>query len=216
MRTRRMRSWKYVTVNIVLIVLSAKLQAGESSNTVLTNLEVMKELARTVTHEIIEQATISVHDSIILRFDQDENVKIVQDPVLETLKAKGCSVFTNNDSLSGNRLMMEYSGTECRVIYGEMFRDGFLGTKRLKRNVTVQWFSKITRESNGEVLFGKTFAQEYADTVNADDVANLEDNQFHSTHAEIPSDTFFDRIIEPVVIIGATGVIVYLFFHIRG
>ena len=139
MRTRRMLIKKFVTVNSMLLALTVILYAGEGNKTALprTNLEVMKELAREITQEVIVQSHLAANDSMVLRFGPDENSAIIQDPVRETLSASGCVLFMKDDSVSGHRLTMDNNGTECRVSYGEMFREGFLGTKRLVRNIKI-------------------------------------------------------------------------------
>src|ERR1043166_2546268 len=95
------------------------------------------------------------------------------------------------------------------------------GTKSLfrfffKRNTAYDipkrdWSSDVC---SSDLYTGSPSAQS-ADTVAVDEVQGLELAAAKTTHGELPSESFLDRVLEPVVIIGATGVSIYLFFHVR-
>jgi len=53
------------------------------------------------------------------------------------------------------------------------------------------------------------------DTVQIKDVEEIEDNSYPFTQGDIPAETFFSSILEPVVAISAAAITIILFFSVR-
>jgi hypothetical protein len=104
---------------------------------------------------------------------------------------------------------------ELNVRYNNMFKEGIFGSKHVEREVAVQFSSDLRNQVTNEILTGGTHSRLYIDTVAVEDVGSIENESVSVTHGELPSEAFLDRFIEPFVIIGATGVAIYLLFHIR-
>ena len=192
--------------------------AGEASTPITpqSNLDVMQNLAGMITKEIIDSCHISQGDSIVVRFGPGEDIWIVQYPMIAALRAYGCKVFSENDSTSSNRIIIGNSGVESRVQYTGIFRDGLLGTKKMKRSISTRFSCTAVKKATDEFFFSGLFVKQSVDTVKVDDVPELETASAKSTRGELPSDGFLDRVVEPFVIMGAAGVAIYLFFHVRG
>ena len=92
-----------------------------------------------------------------------------------------------------------------------------IGASRLLNggSVLVSIIYQANRIPFGEILSSKSISEEISDTVSVDDISTVEDPNINITHAELPTEPFIDKFVEPFVIIGATGVAVYLFFHVR-
>src|ERR1051326_1911277 len=180
-----------------------------------SNLQVMEKLVEAAGKEIAANLTHAHGDSITLRCSAGDDRWIIQNGLTASLKASGFQVFTTNDSLSRPRILADIHPVNFTVHYDEMFRDGFLGSKKTRRTVSVELACLLTNPLTGEVFYSGSPKGESTDTVSVESLPALESPDLKSTHGEVPSETFLDRIIEPVVLIGATGVAVYLFFHIR-
>ena len=97
----------------------------------------------------------------------------------------------------------------------QKFRKGLFGKKYVNRSVKVSMQAQVIESETGNVLLSRHFTDEFHDTVVVDNVNLLEDENIPMTRAKLPDESLIDRFIEPIVIIGATGVAVFLFFHIR-
>jgi len=180
-----------------------------------TNLSLIQHLVGTIAKQVIDRIPITKTDSISVRFDRTDEEWIAQDTFLGALSTRSGRVYSNASGEERANILVEVSGLDMKVRYDDMFRDGFMGTKKVRRTVGTSLSCRITSPRTAEVLLSHSFNEHYADTVFVDDVGALELSSVKATHAELPSEMFLDRILEPFVIIGATGVAVYLFFHIR-
>jgi len=131
------------------------------------------------------------------------------------LKEKDFRVFKlSNDSLSSG-ILLKINDAELKVTYGDVYREGLFGKKKTIRNVFARINVQSLNLSTNEILLSEILKSQLSDTVNVSDIPNLETPTAPFTHAEISGDTLIDRLIEPFIIIGATGAVVYLFFYIR-
>ena len=120
-----------------------------------------------------------------------------------------------NDSLKHQKYLFDIGSYETNVHYDSMFREGIFGEKKLKRTISVKLSIQATNNKTDEVLLSKSLNEHLSDTVASDDIPKYELASSKSTQGEIPAENMLDRFIEPFVIIGATGVAVFLFFHLR-
>ena len=180
-----------------------------------TNCEVMQELVDTLTLQIMDQSHITSGDTIRVRLKPQEDGWIAQTSIMNSLKAKGYTLLTGDSTLLHGHFIFDVLASDLQVRYDNMFHDGFLGSKKVRRTVTTKLVYQMINIPTGEVLRSDSPTTQFIDTVLVDDIAALELSSAKSTHNPLPSDTFIDKVIEPFVIIGATGVAVYLFFHVR-
>ncbi len=110
---------------------------------------------------------------------------------------------------------MNLGYSHCKQEPGDLFRESFLGETKTNRTVTVSLPFLAKDVQSNSVLQSGTLLYNYSDTVSTGMIPLLEQQGNPSTHAPIPERDFFDRMLEPLIIIGATGVAVYLFFHVR-
>ena len=175
----------------------------------------MQSLVETITKQIIDHSNIAQDESIVVNFQQGEDMWIAQNSFIATLKSSGYKVYSGKDSIVQGKIVFDVTGIDLKTRYDDTFRESFLGTKKIKRTVIAALACQMTDMRAQEVIFSKSFSETFSDTVMVDQINTLELPSAKSTHAELPSEDFFDRILEPFVIIGATGVAIYLFFHVR-
>jgi hypothetical protein len=180
-----------------------------------TNLEIMQSLIGRITRDVIGHSGIPGGDTVLFRIQSGPDSWIVQNAMLAELRTSGYPVLLPADSGAQRGYAMHIQSSELRVRYDDMYHDGFLGARKARRTVSAAVTCEVVNPGSHEVLYSGAPAAEAADTVRVDEVANLELASARSTHAELPAETFPDRVFEPLVIIGATGIAVYLFFHVR-
>jgi len=180
-----------------------------------TNIEIMQSLVGRITRDLIGHSPIPAGDTVLFRMQSGPDNWIVQNAMLAELRASGYPVLLVSDTGAQRGDAVHIHSAELRVRYDDMYHDGFLGARKLRRTVSAAVACDVINPASHEVLYSGAPAVESADTVRVDEIQNLELASVRATHAELPAETFPDRVLEPLVIIGATGVAVYLFFHVR-
>ncbi|HEY6192019.1 MAG TPA: hypothetical protein VI215_06785 [Bacteroidota bacterium] len=180
-----------------------------------SNLEVMQSLLGRITQELLGHSRLHAGDTILFRMGAAEDGWIVQNALTASLASSGYPVFLRRDSVRQGGPSLLVHSAELRVMYEDMYHDGFLGTRKVRRTVSAAVTCELLRPETGELVYTGSPSAQSADTVAVDEVQGLELAAAKTTHGELPSESFLDRVLEPVVIIGATGVSIYLFFHVR-
>lgn len=96
------------------------------------------------------------------------------------------------------------------VKYGDMFRKGFLGSFYVPRTIHLKG-NYLIMEGNSI----KEFNLVYSDSIDVDNIPEVENEFYPFTKGVIPPEPFFSSIIEPVIAIGTTAAAVILFFTVR-
>ncbi len=175
----------------------------------------MQSLLGHITQEIKGHSRLHAGDTIVFRMGTAEDGWIVQNALTADLASSGFAVFLRRDSVRQGGYSLQVLSAALKVMYEDMYHDGFLGTRKVRRTVSAAVTCELLRPETGEFIYTGSPSVESADTVAVDDIPTLELASAKTTHGEVPSESFLDRVLEPVVIIGATGVSIYLFFHVR-
>jgi hypothetical protein len=189
-------------------------EAGEAPHPG-SNLEAMQSLLKSVTQKLIADSHLHGGDTVVFRMGAAEDGWIVQNALTAGLASAGLSLFLRRDSIRQSGYALQVHSAALRVTYDDMYHDGFLGTRKVRRTVSTAVTCELLRPETGELLYTGSPSAQAVDTVAVDDIPNLELGTAKTTHGDLPSENFLDRVLEPVVIIGATGVSIYLFFHVR-
>ena len=96
------------------------------------------------------------------------------------------------------------------VGYTEPERDGIFGDFFTER--TIELSGNYFISNNPQV---EDFKFAVKDTINVEDVENVENRSYPFTQGELPPEPFFSSLLEPIVAIGAAAVTVILFFSVR-
>lgn len=175
----------------------------------------MQLLIEGISQELVDRLNIWQGDSIIIKYGVGDDMWIVQNILTSTLKKKDCQVFSHNDENITSKFHIDIMNVDLQVSYDGMFRDGLFGTKKIKRMVSALLAYHATNTVTSEILYSGSNTKQFTDTVSFNDIDKIELQSIKSTKAKIPSEPFLDRIVEPFVIIGVTGLTIYLFFNVR-
>ncbi len=110
-------------------------------------------------------------------------------------------------------LRLEFGITQARVLLEDIRREGFLGPRIADRVIVLAGRAKASGEGIAGAYYDVTCS--LRDTVLLSAVGSLETPELSFTKAAMPRLGFFDSLLEPVVVLGAVGVAVYLLFAIR-
>ena len=185
--------------------------AGQSNS----NISVLQSIVEKIAGIFIAKSNINPADSVTIQVEGSPESWITEQAVTSKLKSSGCIVFLDRDKSTYQKIIVKITTAAYSISYTDMFRDGFLGTRKAKRVASANIGIEAYNRNTNEILFSGLLKEQSADTVAVDDIPNLELASAPSTHCELPNETFIDRVIEPFIIIGATGAAVYLFFYVR-
>jgi hypothetical protein len=205
------------TLALVLLINPAgRAEGGDSLRPTARNLEKLQRLLDGAATEIASRSHSMAGDTVELRVSAGADSWVVENALLRALKALGCTAFVTRATASpGSGLRWEIGPATMDVRYDKMFRDGLFGAKKVRRTVSVSMSYQTLKSRGGEISSADVIERAAVDTVAVDEVPDLEHADLKSTRGELPSDQFLDKVIEPFIIIGATGVAVYLLFHVR-
>ncbi len=191
-----------------------------------TNLEILFSLVDSSIVEINSSVPLSVKE-IKIDFNHGNYFSVFQNQVIYDFVKLGRTVIpdlparlvsdtseragqvgsVNNTGAAEVNYTLENAGVE----YGEMERDGFLGSFLMPRKLKIDGSYSV---KNNTVQPGN-FHYTYQDTIAVDDIKTLENPSFPFTQGEVPSEPFLSGLFEPVVAIGSAALAVILFFTVR-
>lgn len=108
---------------------------------------------------------------------------------------------------------LNFNIEDASITYGEMFKDGFFGDYFLERTANLKG-TYVLKEKNN-VKIAKEFFATSKDTINYDDISNLENLSLPFSHSKLPKEPFTPTIIEPIIALSSAIVTIILFFTVR-
>ncbi|TAK62760.1 MAG: hypothetical protein EPO24_04695 [Bacteroidetes bacterium] len=230
MEFTRNSKWQYVVgfsqrhaivsklvLNLFLVIVplpTQYLMFAQAQDSLTTNADLFRNGIMSLVDSTIKVSSVHAGASLVTTVSFSEEQPLIEQALVSSLSRNGMVV--HSDSLKANpEFSFKVTGAELNVTYSETFRETFFGETKTRRTVSVTLPIVVTEMSAGTVLFGETLKWTVSDTVSTAQISMLEHEQVPSTRAPLPERGFFDRLAEPLIIIGATGVAIYLFFHVR-
>ena len=172
----------------------------------------MVSLSREAADVFCADVKISDTTSVALNMESGEVNRFFSQPLLESFRQHFASLYARSGTSSVDILV---SVAEVGVTYGEPFSDGFFSARKSQRTVDVALRFSATRSADGKILWAGTEKRSFSDTVYVDEISKLQESSKHIASGPLPDRSALERFIEPLIIAGAAGIAVYLFFTIR-
>jgi hypothetical protein len=207
----RLRLEMAVGSAVALLVLTAFSQENDSVQPAPSNLELIRSLAARIGDAV--GVTLGREDSstMSLAVLPKDMAWYVESALLQGLsKHKFVLRASGTSDLTG-----EFGFGKARVEYVDIRRHGFFGSKIVDRKVAVLISAKVVDQQNGSILLGRDFEESYRDTIPLSDIQRVENAGLPLTRGTVPKEGFFSNLAEPLVMLGAIGVAVYLLFSVR-
>ena len=167
--------------------------------------------------ELIYSVLDSSINDISQNFNPEDNIgfKYSSAPGLEFLENRISLKFNSKFNLNKGSAdsLLNYNLDNVAVKYNEMFRSGIFGDYLVEREANVMGSYILVNKE--EIINSDIFTFADIDTVNLDEIENLENSTIPFTQSKIPPEPFFSSLLEPVIAIGAAAVTVFLFFNVR-
>jgi hypothetical protein len=178
-----------------------------------TNLELFRVLSRQIADSVVAELPHDI-DTLTLTFAQTGESVPVQEQFLSALKTAGKRVFVDSAVAGLNALSIRLA-PEMTVSYAQLTSGGLSGDPKIERTVKVTSDVRMVRAASREVVRSGSESQTVVDTLAESDIASVETQGYPATHATLPEGGVLDKLVEPIVIIGAVGTMIFLFFHVR-
>lgn len=181
-------------------------QSSASSQTI-SNLDQFYTLIDTATNKLIKDLGDAKKINLELNFGVDYSV--FANKVRGNLLRSGVQLVGDN-SEDQYFVRVNFVVDNSFVGYSEPEKDGIFGDFYTQRTVELSGNYFISNQSQV-----KDFKLTVVDTINVENVQELENRSYPFTQGELPPEPFFSSLLEPIVAIGAAATVIILFFSVR-
>lgn len=193
-----------------LLIVASAVSSQEMEKTP-TNLEVIRLLAKQIAVEAIKQAQLDTHGNVDLSVFPKETAWYVESSVGEGLQSMGFVVRQDTAA----PLAVAFSLNNARIEYSNVRKDGLFGSKLVDRKIEIELTGKFTDRKSGSVVWDSGREQSVVDTIELSELSRVENPTIAITRGTLPREGFFSNLAEPLILLGAIAVAVFLLFNVR-
>lgn len=144
--------------------------------------------------------------------------------LIEVLKKNDHAVIYLNQGVNYQDLIQkdgssftvfEFKVLSIGVEYVDHRGGGLFGSGEIKRKGNVALSLRIFNQPSGEILWSGDIEGTRFDWIPANEIDVVENPNIPFTQANYPSSLSTKKIIEPILITGVTGIIIFLFYSLR-
>lgn len=194
---------------LLILIFSLPLfsQTKSSDGKIISNLNIFYSLVDSAADKAA--AEIANGKNVSLNFDSGNSYSVFENQIIKEFSVLG----KNIKSLSGgdSSIQINFVIDHAQVNYGKLFQRKLFGDFYTKREISLGGNYAIM-QPQARV---KNFSFSYIDTVDANNIKDIENPSFGFTQAKLPSEPFFSSIYEPIIAVGAAALTVILFFTVR-
>jgi hypothetical protein len=188
---------------VILFVNAAKIQSQTKSN-----LEIFYKMADSAAISAAQNIPLNKND-VKVDLGTGTIFSVFNNQIIASFQKSGKNILSGpkNDSSSSE---ISFIIDKANVNYSELFQEKLFGDFYTQRQIAVS--------GNYVILPGivsHNFSYSYRDTVNTDEIKNIENNALSFTQGKVPAEPLFSSIYEPIIVTGAAALTVILFFTIR-
>ncbi len=116
---------------------------------------------------------------------------------------------------AGGEWRIQCAVKSARVDYANLRRDGLFGGRALDRTTALTLWLRVSDTGSARYLYDEEWQSQRTDTIALSDVVRVEHPGVAATHGTVPSEGFFSSWLEPLILVGAIGVAVFMLFTTR-
>jgi hypothetical protein len=204
-----------LAVKWLLILLCAQAaapaMAQDRRGPVRTTMGVSQALADTIARRAFSVLPLSDSSSVAVTMLPAGEAWFLEAAIFRAARASGHVPDVSPEA----RYAAEFGITDMRVELFNPRRPGLFSARLVDRTVTLALWGKIVDRTSGRILAGETWREQYTDTVYVEDLERLETPGVPATRGVLPAEGLFSSFLEPLILLGAVGVAVYLLFTSR-
>lgn len=187
-----------------------ELRADEGSTK--SNAEVMSEVCGRAMEKFCAESKIPDTASVSVNIGTGEANGFFAPVFVQVLRQHFSTLYSRHSN-AATEISVSIGGVS--VQYGEAFSEGMFSGQLCKRTIEVSVRLSVTRNEDGKLLWADTETASQSDTVYVSAIRELQRTSLSVSSGVEPAPSLLERFLEPVIIGGAAGVVVYLFFTIR-
>jgi len=198
---------------LVLLSLGGPLRAEgqEVERSSPTNLQLYQRLASSIADSMAAYNPGSEFPSVQVVVTPADVRWFLEDPVARSFQARRWRVLVSDSA----RYAAELGALEMRVTYSNIRQNGLFGEKVMDRSARLVVRTRLVDRWTGQVVGGGERSAEESDSVSLSTIETMENQSIPSTHAPLPQEGFFSSWVEPLVVVCAVAVALFLLFTVR-
>ncbi len=176
------------------------------AQTVPTNLDMLRTMMGETASEVRTRIAGAGNVRVSVRVVPEDVGWAVDEPVLRELSRPA-------GGADGSALQALLGVRDVRITYGDAEREGLFGPTTVLRSVRMTVSVRVTRGDS--LLYAADLPREAADRIPEGAIASVEHPSLIITRGVREPEGLFRDVAEPLILIGAIGVSVFLLFHVR-
>jgi len=193
---------------VVFLQLAGGAFCANQAQSPATNLDVLRGLAA--------GAAAEIRKDLVLLSSERVAVTVLPEDIAWTVDEGILSAFAPQAAAMESAGVVAVFGIrDVQIGYQDIERDGLFGPKTAARVICVTFSVRVTRTSSGALLVGRDVDREYRDRIQLDEIPLVEHPTLALARGSLASEGVFPSLAEPMILIGAIGVAVFLLFHVR-
>ncbi len=197
------------------------------ASSVQTNFEVLRSLSRQKIEPCLKYNLTNQNLPVqIINQDATDSTgwffEAILFEILQTLKIDSIQVGhrEQSDSLSSQLFsgyQIAYRQIALKINYQSPDKWTFGAPKTIIREATVKLYIKIELKTRltTQIIWSDILENNAMEEIPSQELKNIEYTHLDFTCAAVPNVSIYQHIIEPMIIIGATGWMIYLFYSFR-
>lgn len=190
-----------------------------------SNLDIFSDLIDSVLTEILPEIPKEPSTTLFIKnLDANSNISwFIENRIVHILKSLGFHDeiyvgdpdFSNRDGKTTLRL--DYKVLDLKVKYMKREDGGFLGSgsNQINRQITVGLLVRVVKVPEDALILSEERWKNYNDWINEDQISTVENSNLPFTSGEFKYNKNSKNLLEPLLVTGVTGIIVFLFFSLR-
>jgi hypothetical protein len=196
---------------VALLGLAASETRAEEDPPSPSNLQLFQSLAGWMADSLVAQDAPAESASVVLIVNPQDTRWFLADVAERKFRERGWKVATAGTA----RYAADISLYDMKVTYGNPRRRGIFGARIADRNVAVHAHIRLSDLRDGTIVTDGERTADISDVVEMSMIETLENPSVPQTHGAYPPEGFFAGWAEPLVLLGAVAVAVYLLFTVR-
>jgi len=153
---------------------------------------------------------------------QDSQNWFLENMLVQNLRKYNIPLIVLNDEAvktetTGNPtgLLLKYRILDLKIRYRAAKKWFFMPTKIIERQAQVIIFLQLENLMSKQLIWSGILTEKAQQEIPSNQIDEIEFPALSFTRAPVPSKSYFQQFFEPVITLGSTGLIVYLFYSYR-
>ena len=182
------------------------------------NLTIIDSLINESTNEILKSGENEIYDSVILHIGEfNNNIDgYLRTEIGNSLKKKNYQVFRNfpKDSSFESTVLQVHNCT-IKIDYSEPFSKSMLDETLVKRKILVSVVGQLYNNTDNKVISPVEYNKQFEDEIKYNEIELMEESPYGFTYGTKSGITFWQNILEPVLVVSSVLTVLLLLFTQR-